>query len=107
FLIVIRKHIFDQRWYELIATSASPAVGKDREMPGIGCRLLAPLACLALIAAAPESPGPSLDSLFESADRGELAPIARALETSPDGDARALLQARLRAARLDPAAALD
>jgi hypothetical protein len=77
----------------------------------MGRRLLAPAACLALIAAAPEPPGPSLglplDSLFESADRGELGPIVRALEMSPDGDVRALLQARLAAARLDPAAARD
>ena len=76
-------------------------------MPGIGCRFLTPAACLALIAAAPEQLRPPLDSLFEAADRGELAPVAEALETTRDADSRTLLRARLAAARFDSSAGRD
>src|SRR6187397_548148 len=76
-------------------------------MPKLGCRCLLLVAAAVLVAAAPEGPVGTLDSLFEAADRGEFVAIAEALARAPDDDRRALLQARLAAARLDPAAARD
>ncbi|MBO9621583.1 MAG: retroviral-like aspartic protease family protein [Sphingomonas sp.] len=56
---------------------------------------------------APTRAGISLESLLEAADRGETAPLVRALEVETDPDVRALFRARLAAARFDPAIAQD
>ena len=76
-------------------------------MPKRGCRCLLLVAAAWLAAAAPEAPAGSLDSLFEAADRGELAPVSQALATTGDAETRTLLRARLAAARFDLAAARD
>lgn len=61
-----------------------------------------------LMIAAPAMAQPvALDTLFEAAGRGEMAPIARALDGATDADDSALLRARLDAARYDPGVATD
>jgi predicted aspartyl protease len=44
----------------------------------------------------------SIEALFEAAGRGDIAPMSRALATTTNMEVRALLNARLAAARLDP-----
>lgn len=58
-------------------------------------------------AAAQERQASPHAALFKAADRGEMAPLRRALATETDPARRALIEARLAAARLDPAAASD
>ncbi|WP_129790925.1 aspartyl protease family protein [Sphingosinicella sp. CPCC 101087] len=71
-----------------------------------------PLACAVALAAAGHArsgvaaPTP-LDRLFEDADRGNLAPAQAALAGEQPPEVRALIRARLAAARLDPGAAED
>jgi predicted aspartyl protease len=61
-----------------------------------------------MIAAAPAwAQSASLDSLFEAAGRGDMAPVVRALDDAADVDERILLRARLAAARYDPGVATD
>src|SRR5688500_16583026 len=64
---------------------------------------------LALAASAPAfaATAASLDAIFESAARGDLAPADRALGQGADADVQALLRARLGVARFDPAAGRD
>lgn len=59
------------------------------------------LGALALAGAARGQDAAALDDLFEAADRGEIAAVAEAARTAPDADVRALLSARLAAARDD------
>lgn len=59
------------------------------------------LGALALAGAARAQDAAALDELFEAADRGEIAAVAAAARTAPDADVRALLAARLAAARDD------
>ena len=50
---------------------------------------------------------PGLEALFKAADRGETETLQRALAVERDADLRVLLDARLAAMRLDPAAGAD
>jgi hypothetical protein len=59
------------------------------------------LGTLALAGAAQAQDAAALDDLFEAADRGEIAAVVAAARTAPDADVRALLAARLAAARDD------
>jgi predicted aspartyl protease len=71
-------------------------------------RLAATAAAILLAGtASAQAPGQGVAALFDSADRGDIAPIAAALAATTDADARALLSARLAAARFDPQAGLD
>lgn len=77
-------------------------------MKGLKRTLLALPGGLLLILAAPVcAQSASLDTLFEAAGRGDMAPIARARDAATDADVRALLDARLAAARYDPEVAGD
>jgi len=69
-------------------------------------RKLTLIAGWALVLAAPLA-AQDLDSLFEAAGRGDLAPIERAMAETNDPDVAALLRAGLAAARFDPAAPRD
>ena len=68
---------------------------------------LVPLAGLALVPQLRAETVGSLDASFEAAERGDLVPIERALASTDSPETRALLRARLAAARLDPGAAED
>jgi clan AA aspartic protease (TIGR02281 family) len=66
------------------------------------------VALAAAVHAQPGVAGPTpLDGIFEDADRGNLAPAQAALVAEPPADVRALIRARLAAARLDPGAGDD
>ncbi|WP_162806760.1 pepsin/retropepsin-like aspartic protease family protein [Sphingosinicella terrae] len=68
--------------------------------------LLALAGGFALAAAAPVA-GNEFDAIFEAAGRGDLAPMERQAAAATTPEARALLDAALAAARLDPEAASD
>ncbi|MBX3562890.1 MAG: aspartyl protease family protein [Sphingomonas sp.] len=63
----------------------------------------------AMLMMAPPAPAqpPTLDALFAAAGRGDMAPIARALDEAADADERALLRARIAAARYESGMAAD
>ncbi len=65
------------------------------------------MGALALASAATAQPRAPLDTLFEAADRGEVATLERALASERDESARRLLTARIAAARGDIGAAAD
>lgn len=65
------------------------------------------MGALALASAATAQSHAPLDSLFEAAERGEVAPLERALANERDEGIRRLLTARIAAARGDTGAAAD
>jgi len=78
---------------------------RTRLLPPLLAFLLALSPAAQAQASAPASPSP-IDAAFEAAERGDLGPAERALRTA-EGDAAALLRARLAAARYDAAVARD
>lgn len=73
---------------------------------GLPALLAALLALSPAARAQPPASPTAIEAAFEAADRGDLGPAERALSTA-EGDAAALLRARLAAARYDPAVARD